>query len=171
MTALLNQVPQKFIGKVYTVVDSDQMGTFYACWEEFAQNHWFDQLDALTPAPNRSYMVIFSPYGQFQYWIGSIVPDDAKAPVGFESFQMPAGTIGKTAAKASGVLNQLPVQTSFNKGLEMLEKAGFPIPQHIGQTSHPYYFERYDLTNGAVSDVQYILYINEDELEGYDEFD
>ncbi|WP_225046953.1 hypothetical protein [Lacticaseibacillus kribbianus] len=171
MTALLNQTPAKFIGKVYTVVDSDQMGTFYPCWTEFEDNHWFAPLDALTDTPNRSYMVIFSPYGQFQYWIGSILPDDAVAPEGFECFQMPAGTIGQTEAKASGILNQLPVQTSFNKGLEMLEKAGFPLPAHIGQTTHPYYFERYDLTDGQVSSVQYKLYINLDELEGYDEFD
>ncbi|WP_125702792.1 GyrI-like domain-containing protein [Lacticaseibacillus daqingensis] len=171
MTALIEQPRAKFIGKVYTVTDSDQMGTFFACWEEFTQAGWFAQLDALTPQPNRSYMVIFSPYGQFQYWIGSIVPQSAAAPAGLESFQMPAGTVGQVTVPANGILNQLPVQTSFSKGLEQLEKAGFPIPQHIGQTDHPYYFERYNVADGQVQEVEYKLYINLDQLEGYDEFD
>ncbi|WP_179395107.1 hypothetical protein [Lacticaseibacillus absianus] len=171
MTELIMQQPAKFVGKVYTAVDSDEMGTFWACWTAFEQAGWFAQLDAQTQTPNRSSMVIFSPYGQFQYWIGSVLPDTATAPAGLECFQMPAGTVGVATAPASGVLNQLPVQTSFGKGLEQLEKAGFPLPQHIGQTDHPYYIERYDLEAGQVTQVEYRLYIDLDQLEGYDEFD
>ncbi|WP_125581810.1 hypothetical protein [Lacticaseibacillus suibinensis] len=171
MTALLNQPASQFIGKVYTAADSDQMGTFFTCWQEFEAAGSFQALDAVVPTPNRAYLVIFSPYDNFQYWIGSLAEADTPVPAGLEGVKLPAATVGKASKPANGILNQLPVQTTFAKGLEVLEKAGFPIPAHIGQTDNPYYIESYPVKAGEVASVDYLLYINENQLEGYDEFD
>lgn len=171
MTDLINQPAGQFVGKVYTTESSDEMGTFYPAWQDFEAAGFFDALDALSETPNRSYLVVFSPYGNFQYWIGSVTPIGAKAPAGLEAVPLPAGTVGKTEAAVNGLLNQLPVQTAVNKGFEQLEKAGFTIPEHIGQTDHPYYLESYPLSAGKVTLVRYLLYINKDQMEGYDEFD
>ncbi|MFD1393714.1 hypothetical protein ACFQ3L_09070 [Lacticaseibacillus jixianensis] len=171
MTDLIDQPTSQFVGKVYTTESSDQMGTFYPAWQEFEADGYFKQLDQLCSQPNRSYLVVFSPYGNFQYWIGSVTPVGVAAPAGLEAVPLPAGTVGKTSGPVNGLLNQLPVQTAVGKGFEMLEKAGFTIPAHIGQTDHPYYLESYPVTDGKVSQVQYLLYINPDQLGGYDEFD
>lgn len=171
MTELLNQPEMSFVGHVYMPEDIDQMGTFASCWDGFNAAGHFDALDKQTDAPNRTYLLIFNPYGAFQYWIGSILPKDAVAPEGLEKLKLPAGTIGQSVEPANGVLSMLPVQTTYMKGLERLEKDGFPLPQHIGQTDKPYYMEEYCLSDGQVDQVKHTLYINLDQLEGYDEFD
>ncbi|WP_203624021.1 MULTISPECIES: hypothetical protein [unclassified Lacticaseibacillus] len=171
MTELIDQPASQFVGRVYTAESSDQMGTFYPAWQDFEGAGYFDQLDALCEQPNRTYLVVFSPYGNFQYWIGSLTPVGVDAPAGLEAVPLPAGTVGKAEDPVNGVLNQLPVQTTVGKGFEMLEKAGFTIPAHIGQTDNPYYLESYPVVDGQVSEVHYLLYINKDQMEGYDEFD
>ncbi|WP_390409211.1 hypothetical protein [Lacticaseibacillus jixiensis] len=171
MTELIDQPAQSFVGHVYMPEDSDQMGTFNNCWQAFEDAGYFKALDAQTDAPNRTYLLIFSPYGAFQYWIGSVLPQDAKAPAGLEKLPLPSGTVGTVSEAAKDVLSMLPVETTYMKGLERLEKAGFPLPMHIGQTDHPYYLEQYCLSDGQVQSVKHTLYINLDQLEGYDEVD
>ncbi|WP_461213018.1 hypothetical protein [Lacticaseibacillus sp. GG6-2] len=171
MTELLKQPALSFVGQVYMTEDTDQMGTFASCWDEFEQAGHFAALDAQTTTPNRTYMLVFSPYGTFQYWIGSVLPAEASAPDGLEKLKLPEATIGQVVEPANGVLNMLPVETTYMKGLERLEHAGFPLPSHIGQTDHPYYLEQYQLEAGVVTAVKHTLYINLDQLDGYDEFD
>lgn len=171
MTELIDQPEQSFIGRVYTPEDLDQQGTFAACWEEFEQAGYFAALDAQTSQPNRTYLLIFNPYGAFQYWIGSVLGPDAQAPAGLEKLRLAAGQSGVVAEEANAVLSMLPVATTYMKGLEKLEKAGFPLPNHIGQTDQPYYLEQYLLADEQVTQVRHILYINLEQLTGYDEFD
>ncbi|MCI1986908.1 MAG: hypothetical protein LKJ69_00395 [Lactobacillus sp.] len=171
MTDLINQPEHSFIGRVYTTADIDQMGTFAACWDDFEQAGHFAALDAQTTRPNRTYLLVFNPYGAFQYWIGSVLGPEATAPAGLAKLQLPAGGSGVVEEEANAVLSMLPVETTYMKGLDALEKAGFPLPNHIGQTNHPYYLEQYLLADEQVKKVQHILYINLDQLDGYDEFD
>lgn len=171
MTELIAQPARLFAGRVYTTEDLDQLNTFNSCWQEFTAAGYFDQLDAIATTPNRSYMLVFSPYGAFQYWVGALVPQNAQVPADLEGFALPAATASQVTFPADRVMSDLPVDTTYTKGLERLEKAGFPIPEHIGQTDHPYFIQSYGLADGAVKDVSYLLYTNADQLKGYDEYD
>ncbi|KRO16153.1 hypothetical protein IV56_GL001953 [Lacticaseibacillus saniviri JCM 17471 = DSM 24301] len=171
MMTLLTQPKRVFAGQVYMIENSDEQGSFYQAWQEFTDAGYFDQLDALAETPNRTAMLVFSPYGTFQYWIGSVLPEDADAPEGLQRLILPEGTAGIVTQPTNGFAPQIPVEMAFNKGLEVIEKAGFPLPSHIGQTDNPYFLESYLLTDGEISDVRYTLYINPDQMDGYDEFE
>lgn len=167
--ALIKQPAQVFAGKVYTTEEVDQLGTFATSWDEFTKAGYFTALDQVATTPNRTYLLVFSPYGTFQYWIGSLLPAGSQAPAGIEAVTLPAATVAKLTEPSHGGAAQLPVQTTYSAGLDKLAKAGFPIPEHIGQTDHPYYLEVEDLTAGKVEQVTHMLYVNADQLHGYDE--
>lgn len=171
MTDLIETPAAVLLGKVYTPVDSDELGTFDAAWGTFTEAGYFAELDERVAMPNRTYLVVFSPYGNIQYWIGSLADPTVTAPKGLETLQLPAATVGSVEAPATTLLTHLPVETTFNQGLAQIEQAGFPLPSHIGQTTNPYYLESYRLTDGAITAVEYRLYINEDELQGVDDYD
>lgn len=171
MTELLNLPAQRFVGLAHTESDADQMGTFAGAWADFRGAGYFTELDKLADVPNQAYMVIFSPYGRIQYWIGSVLPAGDAVPAGLASFALPAATAGQVQEATTSTLLDFPVQVSYGKGLEQLEAAGFPLPNHIGQSDNPYYIERYNQVAGNVTEVVRTLYINLDQLEGYDEFD
>ncbi|MFD1431453.1 hypothetical protein [Lacticaseibacillus yichunensis] len=171
MTSLIDRPATVFAGKVYMTESMDQLGTFDQAWQEFEAAGHFAALDALTDQPNRTALLMFSPYGAFQYWIGSLLPAGTAAPAGLEAVQLPAATVGEVSEKADSVLANFPVETMFSRGLERLEKAGFPLPEHIGQTDNPYYLESYQLTEGKITAVKHLLFISMDQLKGYDEWD
>jgi len=161
---------RQFVGRVYMPESSDEMGTYADAWATFTQAGYFDQLDQLTDQPNRTSLLVFSPFGTFQYWIGSVLAPDVAVPAGLQVLSLPAATGGQVHAPATRLTNQYPVDMNFNKGLEVIEKAGYPLPSHIGQTDHPYFIEQYPVNaQGVVQEVIYTLYINEDQLGGYDE--
>ncbi|KRM72447.1 hypothetical protein [Lacticaseibacillus brantae] len=167
----VEQLPaQQFFGRVFMPESSDELGTYEQAWQDFTAAGYFDQLDELAETPNRTTLLVFSPFGTFQYWVGSVVPMDVTVPEGLQVLPLPAATGGQAEKPASRLTSAFPVEMNFNKGLEVIEKAGYPLPSHIGQTDHPYFLEQYPLNdNGEVEKVIYTLYINEDQLEGYDE--
>lgn len=69
------------------------------------------------------------------------------------------------------LMKELPLATSFNQGLHVIEQAGYPLPERLGQTDHPYYLESYRLSGGKVAEVAYRLYINPHQLTGVDEYE
>lgn len=74
MKQIPKQPAQLFAGHAYTVESSDQLGTFQPAWQDFEAQLGFKTLDDLAEIPNRSAMVVFSPYDTFLYWIGSLLP-------------------------------------------------------------------------------------------------
>lgn len=168
MTDLLTVPAQTFAGKVYTTADLDELNTFAPAWQEFEEKGWWTALDAAAESPNRSYLLAFSPYGAFQYWVGALLPAGVSVPAGLTNFKLPEATMAQCAEPADRLLADMPVEVSYMKGMSQLEKAGFPIPEHIGQTDWPYYIESFD-QNAAT--ITHRLYVNPDQLEGYDEYD
>jgi hypothetical protein len=172
MKQIPKQPAQLFAGHAYTVESSDQLGTFQPAWQDFEAQLGFKTLDDLAEIPNRSAMVVFSPYDTFLYWIGSLLSADAAVPKPYEAFRLPEATAGQVRQPATSVLlKQLPLATSFNKGLQIIEKAGYPLPERLGQTDHPYYLESYLIQDGAVHQVAYRLYIDPHQLKGVDEYE
>ncbi|NVO88086.1 hypothetical protein HWN39_06170 [Lactobacillus rhamnosus] len=172
MKEIPQQPAQLLAGHAYTTEDSDQLGTFAPAWADFEHQFGFKTLDQLTKTPNRTALVVFSPYNTFIYWVGSLLPVDVKVPQNYECFKLPAATAGQVKQFADRVLmKELPLATSFNQGLHVIEQAGYPLPERLGQTDHPYYLESYRLNGGKVAEVAYRLYINPHQLTGVDEYE
>lgn len=172
----MKQIPQQpaqlFAGHAYTTESSDQLGTFRPAWTDFEQRLGFKSLDQLAKTPNRTAMVIFSPYDTLLYWIGSLLPAGTDVPKAYDCFSLPAATAGQVKQPASQILaKELPLATSFNKGLQIIEQAGYPLPERLGQTDHPYYLESYLLDGTAIKTVAYRLYIDPNQLTGVDEYE
>ncbi|WP_054722556.1 hypothetical protein [Lacticaseibacillus nasuensis] len=168
MTELIQTPAASFAGKVFTTEDLDELNTFAQCWRDFEAAGYWPQLDALTDTPNRSYLLVFSPYGAFQYWVGALLPAMAQVPAGLTNFKLPAATVASTSEKTNRLLADMPVEVSYMKGMAELESAGFPLPEHIGQTDWPYYVESFAVNSATIT---HRLYVNPDQLEGYDEYD
>ncbi len=159
----------RFIGHTYTEANASENDSYQEAWMGFEDSGAFDVLDQLADTPNRSSLVIFSPYGKMVYWIGSVVPAETPVPDGLQKFDLPAYTAATLTKKASMMLNGYPVGTAIQQGATALDLAGFDLPEYIGQTATPYYVERYNLTDGHVSEVAYTVYVGDDIDYGFDD--
>ncbi|WKF84742.1 GyrI-like domain-containing protein [Lacticaseibacillus pantheris] len=167
------QIPaQRVVGRVFTESSADENGSFESAWDEFNEAGHFKALDPLADVPNRTSVIVFSPYGSMQYWIGSVIPESANVPNGYQVLNLPAATGAVADKDVKGMMTGLPLATTYNEGLATLEKAGYQLPEHIGQTDTPYYLERYDLNNqGVAQRVEYTIYARPDQLEGFDDIE
>ncbi len=91
----------RFIGKKYG--DADRVnGFFSARWEEWHQNGWFDAIEKAQGYNTAFYedggayigMMRYKNGEPFEYWIGIFAPAGTAVPVGFESIDLPARTLG-----------------------------------------------------------------------------
>lgn len=80
MKEIPQQPAQLLAGHAYTTEDSDQLGTFAPAWADFEHQFGFKTLDQLTKTPNRTALVVFSPYNTFIYWVGSLYRLTSKCP-------------------------------------------------------------------------------------------
>lgn len=161
----------RFIGRAYSETVASENGSFIDTWTDFENAGLFTKLDELSAVPNRSSLVVFSPYGNLIYWIGSVVPADTPVPVGLQKFDLPAYTVAQLKKKSTMMLNAYPVEVALQQGATALDMAGFELPEFIGQTATPYYIERYNLADGQVSEVEYTVYVGEDKDYGFDDVD
>ena len=85
----------RFIGKKYS--DADRVdGLFSAKWDDWFENDWFSQLEALGPLDGwADYMGLMGHEdGEFKYWIGMFLPADTPVPDGFGHMDYPACNLG-----------------------------------------------------------------------------
>lgn len=87
---LLNSDQLRFIGKAYSEASASENGSYQEAWDEFDATGAFAQLDQLAQTPNRTSLIVFSPYGNLLYWIGSIVPAGTEVPAGLQHYDLPA---------------------------------------------------------------------------------
>lgn len=134
MKEIPQQPAQLLAGHAYTTEDSDQLGTFAPAWADFEHQFGFKTLDQLTKTPNRTALVVFSPYNTFIYWVGSLLPVDVKVPQNYECFKLPAATAGQVKQSADRVLmKELPLATSFNQGYTLLNKQDTRFRSGLGK--------------------------------------
>lgn len=80
----------KLIGKKYADADRDEHGSFGHKW-----NEWWKYADGIlkenAPPLDDSYVgaMRHNEAGDFEYWIGILLPEDAVAPDGFDWIQIP----------------------------------------------------------------------------------
>lgn len=134
MKQIPKQPAQLFAGHAYTVESSDQLGTFQPAWQDFEAQLGFKTLDDLAEIPNRSAMVVFSPYDTFLYWIGSLLPADAAVPKPYEAFRLPEATAGQVRQPATSVLlKQLPMQQALIRVCKSLKRQGILCQKDSGK--------------------------------------
>ncbi|WP_127849787.1 hypothetical protein [Lacticaseibacillus hulanensis] len=167
----INSPALRFIGRAYTEAFASENGSYQEAWDEFTDSGAFAKLDAQTDKPNRSSLVVFSPYGSMVYWIGSVMPADTPVPAGLQKYDLPAYTVARLAKKSTMMLTAYPVEVAIQQGSTALDMAGFQLPEYIGQTAAPYYVERYNLNDGKVAEVEYTVYVGADKDYGFDDID
>lgn len=167
----LNSPALRFIGHAYTEANASENDSYIEAWDAFEDSDAFKQLDELADQPNRSSLIVFSPYGSMMYWIGSVVPAATPVPAGLQKFDLPAYTVAQLSKKTTMMMNEYPVSAAIQQGATALDLAGFELPEYIGQTAAPYYVERYNLNEGKVAEVQFTVYVGADKDYGFDDID
>ncbi|KRM87791.1 GyrI-like domain-containing protein [Lacticaseibacillus thailandensis] len=172
MKEFLTIPAQRLVGRVFTESSADENGSFASAWDEFTEAGHFKALDPLADVPNRTSVIVFSPYGSLQYWLGSILPVAVNVPNGFQVLNLPAATGAVVDKQVRSMMTDLPLGIAYNQGLAALQQAGFQLPAHIGQTDTPYYMERYNLNqDGVAKQVEYTVYARADQLGGFDDIE
>ncbi len=164
----------RFIGHAYTEANTSANDSYQEVWQEWADTDHFAQLDELagSAAPKlRTSMMVFSPYGNIVYWIGRTFPAGTPVPAGYQSFDLPAATAASITKKSSMMMTAYPVSAALQQGALALDKAGYDLPEYIGQTATPYYLESYKLDGDQVQEVTYTIYVGADKDYGYDDPD
>ena len=91
----------RFIGKKYG--DNDRVnGMFGKLWGDWFQNGWFDVIAKQTDKDLKAiyedgdaYIGLMRDYkGQFEYWIGILMPEGTPIPDGFEYVDFPKAALG-----------------------------------------------------------------------------
>lgn len=164
----------RFIGQAYTEANADDNDSYQSAWLDWESANRFAKLDELAGAAaptERCSMMVFSPYGNIVYWIGRTYPQGTPVPKGYQSFDLPAATAATVTKKSSMMMTAYPVNTALQQGAMALDKAGYALPEYIGQTATPYYLESYELNGKQVAKVTYTVYVGADRDFGYDDPD
>jgi len=91
----------RFIGKKYG--NNDRVdGMFGKYWGDWHQNGWFNVIEKQTNNPLKSIYEDGDAYiglmrgkdGEFEYWIGILMPEGTPAPDGFQYLDFPKGSLG-----------------------------------------------------------------------------